>query len=159
MRRKELKLKECPTNMKIMIKHLVWSDPNNNKSSFRTTHKWPNSLCVEGNKNLENVLQTWKSWQNSWFAQFPIPSDKTRFAVTPLGHISFCVDQIELKLAEYATEFEVIMKQVIWLVSGNYWINPVFQRLRSYFHAYYTRTILLAWKVSIFCQAHFFHAR
>ena len=29
MRRGEEKLKECPRDIKIMIRHLVWSDPKN----------------------------------------------------------------------------------------------------------------------------------
>jgi len=35
-----------------------------------------------------------------------------------------------LKLAEYATDMKVIMRQVIWPVSGNFWITAVFERIK-----------------------------
>ena len=41
----------------------------------------------------------------------------------------FGLSRTLLKLAEYATDMEVIVRQVIWAVSCKFWINAVFERL------------------------------
>ena len=98
MRRRELRLRECPTDIKIMIRLLVWSLPNN---------FWPNGICSES-----------------------------------LGtHFGLCLTG--LKLSEYATDIEVIMKEVIGAAFGRYQIHPVFKRLlmqRIYFASWKAKT-------------------
>ena len=75
MLRRELKLRECPTDIKIMIKHMGYSIPNN---------FWQNEFCSD-----------------------------------PLATY-FGLSRTLLKLAEYATDMEVIVREVIWAFSSNF---------------------------------------
>ena len=61
---------------------------------------------------------------------YSIPNNfwQNDFCSDPLATY-FGLSRTLLKLAEYATDMEVIVRQVIWAVSCNFWINAVFERL------------------------------
>ena len=87
---------------------------SSNQSGFRSLHSTPTAL-IEASDNWAFNIE--KGNVNAVNELFPTSFQKTRFAVT--SNVQNLLCRKELRLTEYATDIELITKQVISAVPGN----------------------------------------
>ena len=110
MCRGELKLRECPTDMEIIIKDLVRSFPRK---------VWQNKMSVTsyGQKAMRVVL--------GWNLQSMLPGSIKKCSFRKAGNALYSLCVVELKLKEYTADMKIMIKELVWSVPYNFWQNKI----------------------------------